>query len=330
MKLLVKNAILMLLLTYAFSLNAQVKDATLVIGEFKISKVTDGDTFRFEGLDKSTRLLGIDTEETFKSADAQQKTSEISRDWPKFYYEEKGKHDFPVKTDTPMGYDAWIWAKDYVEDFDHVRLELENKDRVIDVYGRYLVYIILIRKDGTEVNYNIECVKQGYSPYFNKYGNSERFHQEFIDAQDYAIKNKLGIWSDKTMHYPDYPQRLEWWNKRAQQILDYNAKHKGDPKYFDMNEENDYNRLADNVGKEVIIFSSVGLIKKDKYPNLIPLSFNDKKVINLVIFENKKELLEKTNMNLLREYYIYAKGKLQLYKDKYEIVLYNKDQVWIE
>jgi len=34
-----------------------------VIGEFTVSKILDGDTFRFEGLDKSTRLMGIDTED---------------------------------------------------------------------------------------------------------------------------------------------------------------------------------------------------------------------------------------------------------------------------
>src|SRR5437773_11124250 len=38
----------------------------VVIGEFKFSRVVDGDTIHVDGLDSSLRLLGIDTEETFK------------------------------------------------------------------------------------------------------------------------------------------------------------------------------------------------------------------------------------------------------------------------
>ena len=54
----------------------------------KITKVTDGDTFKFENLDAPVRLLCIDTEETFKTADAEQKTNEISQYWDEFYKKE--------------------------------------------------------------------------------------------------------------------------------------------------------------------------------------------------------------------------------------------------
>ena len=40
----------------------------LVIGDFAIVKVVDGDTIRVDGLDSSIRILSIDTEETFKHA----------------------------------------------------------------------------------------------------------------------------------------------------------------------------------------------------------------------------------------------------------------------
>jgi endonuclease YncB( thermonuclease family) len=39
----------------------------LVIGEFHVTKITDGDTIRVDGLDSSLRLLGVDTEERFKT-----------------------------------------------------------------------------------------------------------------------------------------------------------------------------------------------------------------------------------------------------------------------
>ena len=37
----------------------------LVVGEFKLSGVVDGDTVKVNGLDSSLRLLGIDTEESY-------------------------------------------------------------------------------------------------------------------------------------------------------------------------------------------------------------------------------------------------------------------------
>ena len=55
-----------------------------VIGEFNVSKILDGDTFRFEGLDKSTRLMGIDTEETFKDSDAEMKVNDIASYWAEY------------------------------------------------------------------------------------------------------------------------------------------------------------------------------------------------------------------------------------------------------
>ena len=39
---------------------------------------------------------------------------------------------------------------------------------------------------GEWVNYNLECVKAGYTPYFVKYGRARRFHKEFVEAQDQA------------------------------------------------------------------------------------------------------------------------------------------------
>ena len=45
---------------------SKIDTADLVVGEFAVRRVVDGDTIRVDGLDSSLRLLGIDTEETFK------------------------------------------------------------------------------------------------------------------------------------------------------------------------------------------------------------------------------------------------------------------------
>ena len=68
-----------------------------VIGEFTVQKILDGDTFRFEGLDKSTRLMGIDTEETWKDADAEMKVNDISGYWLDYYAQKKDSSSKPAK-----------------------------------------------------------------------------------------------------------------------------------------------------------------------------------------------------------------------------------------
>ncbi|MBS1551011.1 MAG: thermonuclease family protein [Bacteroidetes bacterium] len=311
---------------YAFSNNA---DTSLVIGTFKMSKVIDGDTFRFDGMDKSTRLLGIDTEETFKSDDAEQKTNEIAKYWDEFYKSERGDSKMPVKTDSPLGFEAWKWAEEFFKDVEYVRLEKEDNERTIDIYGRYLVYLIAIKK-GKEINYNVECVRLGYSPYFNKYGNSKRFHQDFVDAQNYAMEKKLGIWDPFAKHYPDYDERLVWWNKRAEQLDKFDSLYAGKENYFSMASETDFERLADNIGKEVIIFGGISEVLTKKTPYLIRIPHNKEENFEIVVYNEYLKLLDELDIDTKQEYYIYAKGKLEVYNGKYQIVLRDKDQIWME
>lgn len=58
-----------------------------------------------------------------------------------------------------------------------VALELESKTR--GNYGRLLAYVFV---DGQ--NFNLELVRQGLSPYYTKYGRSEKYDQAFRDAKN--------------------------------------------------------------------------------------------------------------------------------------------------
>ncbi len=305
-------------------------DSSLIIGNFKISKVIDGDTFRMENLDKSTRLLGIDTEETFKTDDAEQKTNEIAANWEAFYISEKGDNKMPVKTDSPLGFEAWKWAEEFFKNVDYVRLEKEDDERSIDIFGRYLVYMIAVMKDGTEINYNIECVKQGYSPYFNKYGNSKRFHNEFIEAQNYARESNLGIWDPNKKHYPDYDERLVWWDTRAKQLGDFESKYSGNEYYFNLGNDKDFARLGNYIGQEITVFGSISDILTKKYPYLLRIPHTKEEVFEIVIYEENAGLLTELDMETKKEYYVYTKGILETYKDKYQIVLKDKGSLWME
>ncbi len=322
--------ILFLLLLTVVS-GAQVVDSNLIIGEYTISKVTDGDTFRFDGLDAPTRLLGIDTEETFKDKNAREKSYEISLDWPREYYliQSQKKNGFPVKCDSPFGFETWEWAKDFTKDVTSVRIEKDDTTRGMDAYGRYLVYLMM-KKDGKYVNYNLECVRLGYSPYYNKYGNSKRFHKEFIEAQEYARKNKLGIWDKKNKCYPDYDKRIIWWNKRASQIENFEKKFATFENYFNLMNDGEYERMSKYIGKEVIIFGTISEILNQKYPILLRFSIRKNVNFDAVIYEENESLLNDLNIDEIKEYYIYLKGKLTEYNGRLQIVLNEKSQLLLD
>jgi len=327
----------LLYISFTVSLWSQQKDSTisvrtdssLIIGEYTISKVIDGDTFRFEGLDKSTRLLGIDTEETFKDSQAQQKSFELSRNWLEEYNKVQSdeKTSFPIKINSPFGYETWMWTKDFVKDVLSVRLEKDDSLRVLDTYGRYLSYVILKFND-KELNYNVECVRQGYSPYYNKYGNSKRFHKEFLEAQNFARENKLGIWNSDNFSYPDYEQRIQWWNKRAMQIEEFEKQYSKSENSFNLMNDGEYDRMTKYLGREVLVFANITEIISDKNPVIIRVSVRKGVDFDLVIFEQNKSLLEKYDLTLLKEYYIFTTGILTAYRDKYEIIIEKSNQIW--
>jgi endonuclease YncB( thermonuclease family) len=324
-----KTLLSLFLLLVTINLNSQVKDSSLVVGNFIVTKVVDGDTFKFKNLGKSTRLLCIDTEETFKSKNAKERTEEIAADWLNYYKQQKGKSTYPVKQDSPFGYDTWQWAREFMEDADSVRLEKDDNVRVIDVYDRYLVYVIVYKK-GKEINYNLECVKTGHSPYFNKYGNSRRWHKEFTEAQEYAQKNKLGIWNSKSKCYPDYKDRIDWWNKRAKQIDSYESKFLNKENYFNLLNDDDFNKLNEFVDKEVTIFGSIGEIRIKKYPYIVRFSHSRTQGVDLVFFEDKADIFNAINFDEYKEYYSYAKGKLKKRNGRFQIIIESPKQMWME
>jgi len=316
------------LLPFKF-IKAQTPDSSLILGVYSISKVIDGDTFKFEGLDDSGRLLCIDTEETFKGQDALQKTSEVSKVWRESYQSVRDSSKMPVKTQSPFGYKAWQWAKDFMDDVKYVRLERDNNERTVGTFGRSLVYVIAY-KDGKEIDYNVECVRQGYSPYFNKYGDSKRFHDEFVEAQNYAKENKLGIWSSTEQCYPDYDERITWWNERARQMKYFEDNYSVVDNYINLYNDDAYSKLENLENEEVIVFGSISDVLMKNNPYLIRIPYTDRKSFDVVVYEEDANLLNELNIEELQEYNVYVKGTLAKYKEGYQIVLKNKDQIWME
>lgn len=177
-----------------------------------ITRVVDGDTIwvRRDGKEEKLRLLCVDTEETIK----------------------KGAND-PGKPQTVFGDDTMHWARQLFAGLDaadgaadgvtHVGLAFPGNHEKRDAFGRLLCHVLL--PDGED--YNLRLVREGWSPYFNKYGNSELAHAAFVDAQNDARAAHRGVWdpatnAPKTDGAPsvkrDYAQLLPWWDARAAAI----------------------------------------------------------------------------------------------------------------
>lgn len=233
--------------------------AGLILGEFALAPgaVVDGDTLKVGGLDSSLRLLGLDTEETFKSEKDKRLYEALGFE---AYMAKKGEGtDRPAKCATPLGDKAKYFARDFFVGDVSVRLERDHPKDMRGRFGRLLTYVFVKRGD-VWVNYNVEAVRAGMSPYFTKYGYSRRFHDEFVQAQQEARDAKRGIWDPSLEHYRDYDRRLQWWDARAEFIARFEQDAQDRDDMIMLGHWDALDRIAAMEGQEVEILAGVGEI----------------------------------------------------------------------
>ncbi|MDC0715729.1 thermonuclease family protein [Nannocystis bainbridge] len=287
-------------------------DAALVIGEFPLMKVTDGDTIRVAGLDASMRLLGLDTEETFKR---KSEYMEFDKGWERYLAEAQAKTKSPVKIPTPMGEEAKKYAEAFFHGVRTVRLERDHPKEIRDFYNRYLAYVF-VEKDGKTYNYNVECVRAGMSPYFSKYGYSRRFHKEFVAAQEEARAAKRGIWDPSKQHYTDYDRRLEWWNRRGDFIQAFELQAADHPNWIVLTHWDALDRLQGKVGREVVILGAIGDVRETAGPTKVLLSRRRTGSLPLIFFD--KDVLARSGAVEARGEFVVARGVITKYFNKYK------------
>lgn len=283
----------------------------LVIGEFRLASpaVVDGDTIKVVGIEGTLRLLAIDTEETFKS-DKDRRAYDEGFD---VYLAKKQEgHSRPIKAATPLGMEAKHWAEDFFEGVQTVRLERDHPKELRGRYGRLLAYV-MVEKDGAWLNYNVEAVRAGMSPYFSKYGYSRRFHDDFVQAQAEARAAGRGIWDPSTEHYTDYDVRLRWWNARAEVIARFEEEGHGRDDYLVLTNWDSMERLAQHEGDEVTVLATVGDIRprEGKRPARVMLSrrmFND---LPLIFFDD--EVLDECGIEQARGEFVRVRGTVSRY-----------------
>jgi len=293
-----------------------------VAARVELEKVVDGDTLhvRLEGKSAKLRLLCVDTEERFHP----------------------GQPPSGGKPQTVFGEETALWAESFFASFAtegkpvELGLCFPGGHEQRDMFGRLLCHVVL--PDGRD--YELELVKSGRSPYFNKYGNSTLAHAAFVAAQAQAQRAKLGIWNPET-NKPrtpgvpsakrDYAQLLPWWNARAEAVDGFRkrlAAH--EPGLVDVS---DANALAQLVGQEVELFAEPeGSVREVREGLEIGLAgASRERPVRLFVPERARAALAPARLKELgREYhqnFFYARGKLERGERGLELWIEQPEQI---
>ncbi len=281
------------------------------IQNLQITQVVDGDTIKvaLNGKTESLRLICVDTEESHSGGSkpvtvAGKEASEMAK---KYFATEGGglaKVDIEFDTDDP------------------VEIAVE-KHR--DNYGRLLCYV-----HKGEENYNLKLIKEGWSPYFVKYGRSRLYHRQMTDAESGAKAYNMMIWNPITnakIPSRNYANLLPWWSMRASIVEEFRLS-EATGGAFSL--RLDYPKIlaASETGKSITVFCDLqaginkwigdnALIHAGSVYHKLDLWIPDADTDTMAPL---KRLIDKRYAGLGRGY-VYVSGKVEQYKGKPQIVL---------
>jgi endonuclease YncB( thermonuclease family) len=294
----------------------------LAENEYFLKKIVDGDTIQVLDLKESVRLLCVDTEETFKPNDGYD--SDLAyNNWDE-YLKVYQKDDSILKYPTPWGEDASKFAEDFFQDVETVFLETDSETRLTDFFDRYLRYVI-VEKNGKLVNFNVQLVQLGYTPYYAKYGYSKKYHKEFLEAEKYARENKLGIWTDEGKHYPDYAQRTKWWNERGDSISFFENNFADNPEYVMIIDEQDWKNLETQLGRKLTLFGTIDHFNKKGPPYRLLMTYKVGR--SLLLLTDSRDIFHKLTGISGDESCVYVEGVLEKNRGGYYVKIENPKAV---
>ncbi|MCG8341783.1 MAG: thermonuclease family protein [Chlorobiales bacterium] len=288
----------------------------------RVSRVVDGDTIRVflpnTEKDESLRILALDTEESNAGGSK------------------------PV---TPWGKKAKLRAEAFFSPDDEVELVFPSSEdcevclkKYRGNYGRLLVFVM---KDG--VDFQETMIREGYSPYFMKYGNAqwEDLHKKYQIAEREAQIETLGVWDQIGVNGSEirnYAALGTWWKLRAEIIDRYRAARQSTENLF--NTRLDYDTLISlaEEEKEATVFTELRSIKKVGARSALILIGSEEQPFSLFLPDIESDegqgivrLLETRyifgDAAHPRRSYAYVHGTLSLYHDKPQIVVRHTDQV---
>ena len=152
--------------------------AIVLAGQYEVIRVVDGDTIviKYDGKYEKVRMLCVNTPESVHPDE---------------------------KQNIPMGKVASRYTQKKLIG-KYINLEFEIK-KLRGNYGRLLAYVFV---DGQSLN--LDLVRQGLSPYYTKYGKSEKYDAEFRAAEKQARKEKLNIWGDSELTQKYLRLKSKW------------------------------------------------------------------------------------------------------------------------
>ncbi|MEM7136183.1 MAG: thermonuclease family protein [Myxococcota bacterium] len=298
----------------------------IILGEYPGSSVwvIDGDTIRVDDLRDAVRIIAIDTEEVPK----RRERASIERDFKGHLRRARGDSPRPRKPGTPMGDDAKAFAAEFFADVESVRLERDEPKRQRGHFGRPLAYVFA-RKDGRWTHYNVEAVRAGMSPYFTKYGYSQRFHNQFARAESEAQAAKRGIWDPGLDHYDDYPERKSWWDARADFIRTSEHRGAGQDNYLLLDHSDAAARLEALVGEEAVVLGTVGRIQFFK--GLVRVFLEGANKFDFPLIFRSRAVFAQSGLGRFTKEPVLVRGTVERYKkgkvDTLQIVVTDPRQV---
>lgn len=288
----------------------------------QFSRVVDGDTIRVflpgQEEDESLRILALDTEES---------------------------HPGGNKPVTSWGVKAKERAIDFFADADSVTIEFPgNEDFETCIrkyrgnYGRLLVFVYL-----NDVDFQETMIREGYSPYFVKYGNAEfaGHHQRYKVAELEAQRQKLGVWDQFAVNGSErrnYAALGTWWQLRATIIDEYRRIKASDPSIYDS--RLDYAILDEKAraGERATVFTEIRSIRRVRSNSGLIGIGSEEQPFGLFIPDidssSGEEIVNCLETRYIssgedhpRRSYAYVTGELSTYRENPQIILTSSNQV---
>jgi micrococcal nuclease len=295
------------------------------ISNLQVTRVIDGDTIRvaLDDEEEPLRLTCVDTEESLPGSDkpvtaAGKAASEMAKQY--FASNEGGLAQIDLEFDTDDPPDV---------------CKVKHRDN----YGRLLCYA-----HKGEENYNVKLVREGWSPYFVKYGRSRLYDGQFIGAEAEAQAGNLVIW-DPDYNGPgawrDYYRLVPWWWLRASVVEAYRSTARPDGV---LSVRLDYQRLLEVMGSgqrvtilcdlqsgvnrwtgggAVVFAGSV----EHKFNLWIPNARSEEMATLITLIEKRYSGQDEKAYTGLGRGYVYVSGEVTEFNGKPQIELTDKNQL---
>lgn len=290
--------------------------------EATVSRVVDGDTIRVllpeSNDDESLRILALDTEETNAGSS---------------------------KPITPWGQKAKERAESFLAEGDRVTLEFpgtEDLEVCLQKYrGNFGRLLVFVYKD--EVDFQEIMIREGYSPYFVKYGNAVfvENHQRYRAAARIAQQQNIGVWNQLAVNGSEvrnYAALTTWWQLRASIIEQYRQIVGTRDNLF--NSRLDYLAIEEKAENEesAIIFTELRSIRRISGDRAIIGIGSRTQLFNVfipdIISSEGQALLNLLNNRYIsdgeirpRRSYAYIQGRLSLFRDNPQIIVTDPEQI---